>query len=180
MAEDSAIGGPGDDTLNGNNGDDLLVGDEGNDTFLPTRRKIIWMILSLIAELSFSVTAGTAATPSELPNSDLPGVPSGLEVTDVTTTSVALVWNASSGADDYQIERRASEGTWSSVENPGSSIIFIDSSVEEGAEYEYRVAASNSTGLSDYGPGAFATTLLSVPDSYFGEYLSATNTIRIT
>jgi len=135
--------------------------------------------LPLQAELSFSVTAGTAATPSEL-DQDLPDAPSGLEVTEVTTTSVTLAWNPSSGADDYQIERRLPGGTWSSAGISGGATSFVDSTVEEGIKYEYRVAATNSAGQSDYSFETTVTTLRREPTNLIATYDSTNQNIDIT
>lgn len=71
-----------------------------------------------------------------------PATPTNLHATDVTSTTVSLAWDASSGATSYRVKRGGTE-----VGAPtGTS--FQDTGLSPGTTYSYTVAACNSAGCS--------------------------------
>jgi len=105
---------------------------------------------SLVAGTSYTYTVvalnGTdAASPSDPAIAtpvDLPGGPSNLHTTAVTTTSVSLAWNAVTGATRYNVYRD------DDLLDDVTGTTFIDTDVTIGETYTYVVTAENVSGES--------------------------------
>jgi YD repeat-containing protein len=63
-------------------------------------------------------------------------------------TQVSLTWPSVTGAVSYVIERRSGSG-WAPIEAQAPSNAFVDTAVQAGRTYAYRVQASNRTGYTD-------------------------------
>jgi len=78
----------------------------------------------------------------------VPAEPTGLSVTDVGLTSIALSWNASDGATEYLLYRSESvSGNFAQV-NSGALTEFVDPGLVYVTTYYYQVSAVNSAGES--------------------------------
>src|SRR5690606_8479732 len=83
----------------------------------------------------------------------VPPAPTDVTATRLSENSARVMWPATDGATGYIIERRE-EGSsvWEQVASVGSGATsFIDTTLEAGKNYVYRVAANSSDG-----PGAFS------------------------
>jgi len=78
-----------------------------------------------------------------------PATPTGLTCTVMSPTSIALSWNAVTGATSYQIER-ATGATSTSYSQVGTSTVtsFTNTGLTMSTTYRYRVRAANSAGTS--------------------------------
>jgi fibronectin type 3 domain-containing protein len=100
-----------------------------------------------------SQTASQTATPSQTPSStNIPSVPTGLSVGTVTSTSVNLSWNSSSGASSYKIYRSSNSvgGPYTFVVSASSTSYAVNTSSIQGSVYYYVVTAVNASGESAY------------------------------
>jgi chitodextrinase len=87
-------------------------------------------------------SSAVVATTQDTSGGGIPGVPTGLTVSNTTTRSVTLAWNASSGATGYNVYRNGNE-----VGSSGSTS-YTDNGLSGGTAYIYAVTAVNSSGES--------------------------------
>ena len=106
----------------------------------------------------YSNTA-SAATPAPVP-----GSPSGLSATAVSTTQIDLSWSASSGAvTNYRVERSTTSGTgFVEIASVGGTT-YQSTGLTPSTQYFYRVRSCNNTGCSAYTSQASATTQAPLP-----------------
>jgi hypothetical protein len=113
-------------------------------------------VLSLVAGLG---CGSTDAAPTEPPAA--PATPAGLAASASSSSSIAVSWNASTGATAYKVQRApdasAAPGTWGASTTVSSSP-FTDSGLSASTTYWYRVAASSSVGDSPFASPVSATT----------------------
>lgn len=77
----------------------------------------------------------------------VPGRPSGLQA-EPGNASVALSWNAVSGATKYTVKRSLVSGGPYTTVGTATSAVYSDSGLTNGVDYYYVVTASNSVGES--------------------------------
>ncbi len=87
---------------------------------------------------------------------DPPSTPSGLNSSNVTSSSASLTWNASTGATSYEIQLRPQGGSWNTYTVTSNS--YNASSLASSTVYEWQVRAKNSAGTSSYSSVASFTT----------------------
>jgi peptidyl-Asp metalloendopeptidase len=81
---------------------------------------------------------------------DPPAVPTGLYVSDVSSSSIGLSWDAPADIVDSYIVERADGASWTNIDTvPGSAISYTDAGLSAETLYSYRLIASNSGGVSD-------------------------------
>ena len=95
----------------------------------------------------------------------VPGAPTSLTATDVSSTQINLSWtapsdNGGSTITGYKIERSPDGSTWSTiVSNTGNtSTSYTDNGLTHSTTYTYRVSAINSVGTGSPSNTASATT----------------------
>ena len=99
----------------------------------------------------------------------IPLAPLGLNATG-GSSQISLSWNASTGANSYNIYRGStsgSEGT-TSIANVINGTAFTDTGLTNGTTYYYTVAAVNTVGTSSQSAEAHATPLLTAPTAPVG------------
>ncbi len=94
------------------------------------------------------------------------GTPSGLNATNITTTSAVLNWNAVSGATSYNVRaRQVGATTWSTGSTSGTSVNFTG--LTAGTQYEFQAqAVCGSTTGSFSGSATFTTLSVSCSDNF--------------
>ena len=104
-----------------------------------------------------NLIAGTTQSAS----GSAPQVPSGLVVGSPTTTSLKISWNSVENTDGYRLYRSSSaDGAYSLITEIDSSYTdHIDTSLDAGFIYYYKIEAYNSNGSSGLSSFAFGTTL---------------------
>jgi titin len=120
------------------------------------------LIVALAAAISLALVAqASAATFFLYP----PDAPSDLTVDSTTLTSITISWtDNSSDEQGFQIERREEGGTFAQVGYvEADTTEYLDTGLEAGTTYHYRVRAVNAHGNSDYTNEATGTTLDVVP-----------------
>lgn len=124
-----------------------------------------------VSELSASLTVTAADTgpvdPDHPDNPDDPGTPTGpvrppveLHTMDVTDTSVDLMWAPADGgspAVGYTVERALGSGAFTAV-GTSSRTRFVDSGLEPGTTYRYRVVARDACDRTATGEVLTVTT----------------------
>ena len=103
---------------------------------------------------SSSYTSIATVTTLALP--DIPGIPSGLTATNITANSFSLSWNNIAEADDYDVQLRPKNGSWTDYNTLTNNINFTG--LQATTVYEYQVRSNNVTGSSDYSAIGSATT----------------------
>ncbi len=102
-----------------------------------------------------------------------PNPPTGLVAQTTGTDSIHLEWTDNSDNEQgFRIERTPTGGNFNMIrELPAESGEFDDTGLTPGTEYQYRVLAFNTTGVSDYSNVAASTTEYPpLTDVYEAEY----------
>lgn len=96
-----------------------------------------------------------------------PNAPSELSAEAISSTEVKLTWKDNSNNEDgFKIERKTEDGIYTVIATlPKNTTEYIDTEVEPGITYYYRVFAFNSAGNSDYSNEVKVTTPLNIPSS---------------
>jgi hypothetical protein len=103
---------------------------------------------------SFIVAVTVLAAMIPTPAAAAPAPPTGVRAFSVTGTSVTLVWNASSGADSYEVRR-----TGSTKVIPADIPNAVIAGLAPSTSYTFRVRAKDSSGSSaDSAPFTVQTT----------------------
>ncbi len=91
----------------------------------------------------------------------LPPAPSDVSATRLSETQARVSWPATQGATGYVIERRTEgSGQWQQIATVGPDATqFIDTTLQAGTNYYYRIAANSSDGTSAYSKQAGFGTL---------------------
>ncbi|WP_282126118.1 fibronectin type III domain-containing protein [Marinifilum flexuosum] len=85
-----------------------------------------------------------------------PDTPTNLAASAITYNSMTISWDAVTDADDYDLDVRPQGGSWTTINQVGTSYDYSSLSAE--TTYEFRVRANNEVGSSDYSAIASATT----------------------
>ena len=105
-----------------------------------------------------------------------PAVPTGLAVASVTSTTVTLSWNPSSGATSYAIFRKdPNDSSFQLIPIGGTGTQATDTGLTPKATYYYAVRAGNTSDNSALSGAISATPFLPIPNN-----LSVTNTTATT
>lgn len=105
-----------------------------------------------------------------------PVTPANVAVVNPAETSLELTWDAQTDAKFFRIERQAdSDVAWKVIESefPGSFSGYVDSDVNSGVTYEYRLVAHNIYGRSASSTPVSGTTLVSLVPVIFEEDFEA-------
>lgn len=146
------------DNVYGATGYDMLIdGKEEYDVVSP----YLYSNLSPGTEHTFRVRAKSAEVTSdwsqEFTQWTIPSIPINLKGT-ATNNSVTLIWDASIGTIEYNIEVNGM------VKNSTTNTYYLDSELLPNTTYIYRVSAKNSGGISDWSaPISISTYLLATP-----------------
>ncbi|HTB83305.1 MAG TPA: MBG domain-containing protein [Candidatus Sulfotelmatobacter sp.] len=136
-----------------------------------------------IAGIGLNVQGGANITVDEIRVGDTYGdvvgyLPPPSAPTGVTATpginSVALIWNASSGATGYKVLRGISTGNYT-VTNNVAVTNFTDITAVGGTPYFYAVEATNSSGASANSSEVTATPTIALPATPGGVTATGTN-----
>ena len=108
------------------------------------------------------VSAANAGSPGVMAQATIPADPSGLTVTEITSSSISIAWtDNSSDEDGFKIER-CSGANCSDFQllatMPANVASITDWSLGKNKTYKYRVCAYNSAGDSGYTNTTTATT----------------------
>ena len=90
-----------------------------------------------------------------------PATPTGLATSNVTTSSFAVNWNASTGATSYDLQIRQQGGSWSTYNTTATS--YNVTGLASSTAYEVKVSAKNNAGSSAYSSVVSVTTATPVP-----------------
>ena len=109
----------------------------------------------------------TASTPA-----GLPGTPTNVSATPLSSTQITVMWTASSSATAYRVEHSIDSGAnWLAIGTTASTSLN-DTGLTPDTSYQYRVVATNAIGESAPSATVTATTLVAPPAAPMG--LSAT------
>ncbi|MEX2282481.1 MAG: fibronectin type III domain-containing protein, partial [Gemmatimonadota bacterium] len=95
----------------------------------------------------------------------IPGVPSTLSATTVSSSQINLAWTAASGTvDNYRIERKTGAAVFAEIASVnGATFAHSDQGLTAATLYDYQVRACNISGCSAYSAPASATTHPATP-----------------
>lgn len=111
-----------------------------------------------------------------------PAVPGGLTVGNATEASLDLTWDPQADARFFRIERQAAgDVAWEVVEReyPGEFTAYVDSNVEQGTTYNYRLSAVNTHGRSACSAPESGTTLVSLIPVILEEDFEVPNSLGV-
>jgi len=101
---------------------------------------------------SNTATATTLVAPSA------PATPANLVASNISYNSFTITWDATTDADDYDLNVRPAGGTWSAINLSATSHEYTGLDAE--TSYEFQVRANNGVGSSNYSSIESATTLV--------------------
>jgi hypothetical protein len=138
-----------------------------------------------------SVSGSAANSPQQVPVTfevqapSVPGAPTGLSATAMSSSRIDLSWSAASGlVSRYRIERRTESGSFAVTDSVAAGTLsYQDTGLSAGTLYFYRVQACNASGCSAYSAEASATTDSDgplTPGVVVGVSASATSSTQIT
>ena len=90
-----------------------------------------------------------------------PPAPTNLRIDHLTATSVRVLWDASDGATDYDVNYKAVGGRWTNEPHRGTQLYNTIENLEPNTEYQWAVRAENTEGMSNWVFGETFTTLVS-------------------
>ena len=88
-----------------------------------------------------------------------PPAPTNLRIDQLTATSVRILWDASDGATDYDVNYKAVGGRWTNEPHRGTQLYNTIGDLEPNTEYQWAVRAENSAGTSTWVHADNFTTL---------------------
>ncbi len=97
-----------------------------------------------------AMVAVSACSDSTEPTNNPPATPTGLAAQVQEDNTIAVSWNASTGATSYTLERSTAGGAFTQVGGSITSTSYTDSDVEQDVAYSYHVAAVNANGTSSF------------------------------
>lgn len=108
------------------------------------------------------VQSGTMGKPSdEIIAVAPPAAIKGLkQLKTASTKSIALTWLATGGSTKFTLERSTDKVTWETVVEDAEVAGLVDTDIEPGLTYSYRVSGGNEGG---YGPPSASLTVLTAP-----------------
>src|SRR5207237_10230883 len=86
-----------------------------------------------------------------------PAAPTGLTASAMSSSQIALAWNAYTGASSYKIQRSADGTTWTQV-GTATATSYQDAGLAASTTYLYRIAAVTAAADSLFSATASATT----------------------
>src|SRR5512141_309351 len=131
------------------------------------------MILAVALAVPSAAVAQIIKTPIGTPTlSGTAGpAPTGLTATPTSTTSVAIGWNAMSGAKGYLVERRKTSDPSCCYNMSGSLALpgWTDNGLAVNTQYTYRVNVTYTDGSTGYAEVSATTPVMApMPDTYGG------------
>jgi fibronectin type 3 domain-containing protein len=114
------------------------------------RACLISLVTTLLVSLT-SMNCGPVATP--------PAAPTGLTCEAISSSQIDLSWDASTGADGYNIYRcNGTSCTPTTLVHTESTTSWSDTGLTSSTIYRYRITAYNEAGESDYSSIVSCTT----------------------
>jgi fibronectin type 3 domain-containing protein len=101
---------------------------------------------------------GSSAVSPAVTAVTIPKIPTGLVAGTPTTSGLTISWDAITGATGYQLMRAAAAGGPYSAIYTGPTVGISDNGLLSGSTYYYKIAASNSGGVSNLSGYAVGTT----------------------
>ncbi|HEX8520716.1 MAG TPA: fibronectin type III domain-containing protein [Tepidisphaeraceae bacterium] len=147
---------PGDAPTNFSVLDVLAAGEDSyTDSTVQTMSKYVYRVTAVLAG------ADRVADPEEVVIA--PPTPTAMDITLVTSTTAAMVWQAGPGAsgppDGYKIWRfSASDGATLIDTVDGGTLTFTDTGLAPDSQYYYAIQATYQDADSGYGPTAYVRT----------------------
>jgi len=86
----------------------------------------------------------------------IPGTPTGLAASNISTNTATINWNASSGATSYDLQIRQGGGAWTSYNT--TALSYNLTGLSASTTYEAQVRANNASGSSSYSASITFTT----------------------
>ncbi|MTE23576.1 fibronectin type III domain-containing protein [Microbacterium sp. ZXX196] len=112
------------------------------------------LVATDVAELGLPISDAVEVTTPDA----VPAAPAGVSVTGTTGASVSLAWDETEGADIYRIYRAPSGSDDFALAGTSTIPQASISGLEEGAAYDFRVAAANGLGEGERSAVVSATT----------------------
>src|SRR5262249_52503263 len=127
--------------------------------------------------------SSTSANSNQATATTVTVAPSGLTATAMSSAQINLTWGNVAGATGFQVQRSLDGVTWSSLGTTGAGVTsYQDTSASAGTTNQYRVAATDSGGVSAPSNVASATTpaTLAPPAAPSGLVAVASSATKVT
>jgi len=110
----------------------------------------------------------------------LPTVPTGVNATTQSTSSISVSWNPVTGATSYKVYYTTGSSSGSKIQaGTASGTSYTHNGLQGGTTYYYFIIAVNTSGESDYSSSSSATTQISAPTGVTAAGQS-TSSIRVS
>jgi len=114
-------------------------------------------------KVSANNSAGESSQSSVVSATSIPSIPTGVNATATSSSSITVSWTAVSGATGYYVYRSSSaSGNYTRV-GTSSTASYTNTELSASTTYYYKVTAYNSGGESSQFSVVSATTMLSTP-----------------
>ena len=137
-----------------------------------------------VAGISASPQAPSQSSPTGVATSDIEGVPAAVAAEPHSSTAILLDWAGVATATGYEVERMekdSPQGWLEVIEVPESVTFHLDSGLDAGTTYFYRVSALTGSGAAPASDVVSATTPGgAVPTSTSVTAVAALDTITLT
>lgn len=114
--------------------------------------------VEVLPSLSGKVKSGGLLNMSDIALTQSPAKPSGIEVTNRTTSSITLTWTHDTAVESYKLEYSTNQIQWTVKELAGTQTTYTHTGLPANETVHYRLTASNRSGNSD--PAFFSATTL--------------------
>lgn len=107
--------------------------------------------------------------------------PTGLNASSYSTSQINVSWNGSTNATGYKLQRKIStNGVWGTIALlPQNGTNYLDSGLNIGITYLYRVSATNSIDYSLYSSPVSGMTVAPLPGQFFGRALFSSSAYSV-
>jgi len=137
-------------------------------------------LIALVAVIGFSMAVCDDGA-NDNGGTSVPNAPTGLDITDLSSSSISVSWNSVSGATSYKVYYTTdSSSTTKIFAGTVTETSYTHTGLQADTTYYYYIKAVNNVGESDYSSYTYAVTPSSVPSIPTGGTATALSSSSIS